>query len=485
MLGDQIASELESYLDLQPFQREWLRESFEPGIAISAMSVARGNGKTALLGALAGLTLKPESVLFREGLETLVIASSLEQGRILNGFSREVLNGPDYRHMDSSQRIQTVHVPTRTRLRVMSSDPRRVLGLSKFGLILLEEVGAWEPRNGAQMISAVESSVGKLPDQRILIIGTVAPSQPGSWWPEMLTSGSGNGVHVQVIEGDRKLAWDEFENVRRANPLMAVSKPLETAIRRELKAARLNPTKQRSFEAYRLNWHVATDSEMLCELPDWRDVEARPVPPRKGRAIIAVDCGEKRSWTGVVCLWENGRSECFACCGSIPNLEERTRQDGQPEGTYQRLQDEGSLIVDEGRKVARPEVLLDHILGQGIRPASILTDRFMHDRVSDWVRGRFPLHRRISRWSESTSDIADFRSMVQDGPLSIAVQSRKLALLSLACATVETDSSGNVRLIKKSKLRSRDDVAVSACLAAGAFARESRKQPRRRVRLAA
>ena len=227
MLGEKIAKELQSSLDIQEFQRDWLRESFKPGIAISALSMPRGNGKTALLASVASATLTPGSCLFREGLETLVIASSLEQGRILHGFTRTILDGKDYRHMDSAQRIQTLHVPSRTRLRVMSSDPRRVLGLSRFNMIILEEPGAWEPRNGAQMISAVESSIGKLPDQRVMICGTVAPSEPGSWWPSMLEAGSGDGVHVTILQGDRKRPWDEWANIVSTNPLMDVNPPLE------------------------------------------------------------------------------------------------------------------------------------------------------------------------------------------------------------------------------------------------------------------
>ena len=75
---------------------------------------------------------------------------------------------------------------------------------------------------------------------------------------------------------------------------------------------------------------------------------------------------------------------------------------------------------------------------------------------------------RVWQWSSASEDIRNLRRMAADGPLSVEVGSRDLIAVSLAAAKVINDSSGNVRLIKRSSHNeARDDVAVSITLAAG------------------
>lgn len=485
MLGDQVVKELSDRLDLQPFQRDWLLATFNnPEIAISALSMPRGNGKTRLCAEIAALAMTENSCLWRENIETVVVASSLEQARILHGFAVKALGSSDYKHLDSGQRIASVHIGTGTRLRVMSSDPKRALGLSQWGLIICEEAAAWEARNGALMWSAIKTSQGKLEDQRILLCGTLAPAPENSWWPDLVGSGSTEGTHISVLQGDPKKPFDDWPNIEQCNPLMTANPALGKAIRRELEDARRNPTERRQFQAFRLNQHLDVSSEMLIQLDEWREVEKRPVPERRGRCIVGFDVGESRSWSAAWLVWENGRSECYALTGGVPDLATKGRQDSQPGGLYEELAASGSLLIDQGRKSARMEVLIDHLLASGVKVASLWADRFLFERLQDHVRGRFPVHKRVLQWSTATDDICDFRDLARDGKLSIAPESRKLAVLSLGSACVQSDTSGNSKLVKRSKTRSRDDIAVAGALACGAYMRESRR-PRRRIRLAA
>ena len=81
------------------------------------------------------------------------------------------------------------------------------------------------------------------------------------------------------------------------------------------------------------------------------------MPDREGRPLVGVDVGAERSWSGAWCLWQNGRVEAYALCPGVPGLAERERQDAVPAGLYQRLADDGVLMVDEGRRMGRIEVL--------------------------------------------------------------------------------------------------------------------------------
>ena len=151
-------------------------------------------------------------------------------------------------------------------------------------------------------------------------------------------------------------------------------------------------------------------------------------------------------------------------------------------GLYRKLAADGVLIVDEDLRVSRPGTLIDHLLELGVRPEVIYCDRFMLGTLQDAVAGRWPIVPRVTRWSEATEDIAGFRKLVHDGPLSITSECRALARVGLSQATVASDDQGSVRITKKRHGRSRDDVAVAGALAAGALVRAMGKPVRRPLR---
>ena len=483
-----LASDINTWLrrrgfPLRPFQRDWISGAWHPTVDTAALSLPRGNGKTYLAAHLAAAGIQPDSPIFESGIETLSVSGSLEQSRVLTGFVKKAVEDEinDYRFLDSGQRLAVTHKPTGTKLRILSSDSKRAFGLSDFGVIYADEPGAWQERGGQLMRSALETSLGKRTGQRIFFLGTRAPASSGSWWPELLDGGSEEGTHVEVLTADPDEPWDTWETIKRVNPLITTHSPLRVRVMRERNKARRTPGKRKEFEAFRLNMSRDVTREVLLEHEDWLKLAAREVPPRKGRPILALDLGESRSWSAAFAIWRNGRCEVWALCPGVPNLEKREKADAVPKGLYTGLERAGVLLVDEGFRVARPEVLIAHVRDKGINPLGIIADRFLAEKLQDIVAGRWPVVFRRTRWSESTFDIAAFRQMALDGPLAIAEESRPLIRMALNQAVVITDGQGSSHLEKSRSRRSRDDVAVAAVLSAGALARELGK-PRRRWR---
>ena len=66
---------------LFPWERRFLRGAFEQDVSTAALSVARGNGKSTLLGAVAAATV--DGPLVQRRAETVVVASSFSQSRII------------------------------------------------------------------------------------------------------------------------------------------------------------------------------------------------------------------------------------------------------------------------------------------------------------------------------------------------------------------------------------------------------------------
>ena len=67
-------------LELQPWQRRFVRGAFAQGVDTAALSVGRGNGKTTLLAGAAASSLT--GPLAQSRGETVIVASSLTQARI-------------------------------------------------------------------------------------------------------------------------------------------------------------------------------------------------------------------------------------------------------------------------------------------------------------------------------------------------------------------------------------------------------------------
>ena len=157
------------------------------------------------------------------------------------------------------------------------------MGLENFSAIFADEPAAWESRNGAVMWDAIRTSLGKRPGQRLLLIGTRAPAEAGSWWPELLDAGSGPGVHVEVMAAPDEDAWDAWATIRRCNPMARVNPELRKVLLLERDQARRNSTQAPSFQAYRLNRLVGVSKSLLLPLVDWRAVLEREPPEREGQ----------------------------------------------------------------------------------------------------------------------------------------------------------------------------------------------------------
>ena len=133
-----------------PWQRKFVREGFAPGVQTAALSVARGNGKTALLSGIAAATLDGP-LMVRRG-ETVIVAASFEQARIafdhvLAFMSDKLHDRQRWRVWDTAQQARIECRATGARVRCVASDPRRAHGLAPV-LVLADEPAQWPESTG-------------------------------------------------------------------------------------------------------------------------------------------------------------------------------------------------------------------------------------------------------------------------------------------------------------------------------------------------
>ena len=464
-------------MKLRPFQTRFVKGAFRKGIDTAALSIPRGNGKSCLAGHLLSRCLTPGDPMHEAGKEYLLLAASLEQARITYGFIREALEATkQYSWIDSTTRVGVTHKATNTRLRVLSSKAKSAFGIVGCPLLVGDEPGAWESIGGQAMSDAIFTAQGKPGSNlRVVLIGTLAPSASG-FWHDLVDAGSNRTTYVQALKGDPK-KWDKWSEIRRCNPLTAISPQFRAKLLEERDAARRDTRLKARFLSYRLNVPTGDESSMLLTVEDFESMAKREVPPRIGKPLVALDLGGNRAWGAAVSLWSNGRIEARALAPGLPDISAQEDRDLVPRGTYARLCATGTLHIAEGLRVPKVSTLIEIISHAWGRPASIICDRFRLDELRD-SGVRCQVVPRVTRWSESSFDIRSLRSKVKDGPFAVAECSRSLLAASLAVAMVKNDDAGSVRLIKRgSNNTARDDVAAAMVLASGAFVRSAERTP--------
>ena len=255
-----------------PWQRKFVRRAFADGVQSAALSVARGNGKTALLSGIAAATLDGPLAVPRG--ETVIVASSFEQARIsyehiLAFMGDKLADKARWRVWDTAQQARIEDRRTGARVRCLGSDPRRAHGLAPV-LVLADEPAQWPPSTGERMVAALQTAAGKQPHSRFVALGT-RPADETHWFGKLL-AGAADYAQQHAARPDdprfQRRTW------ARANPSLPHMPDLLDAIRTEAKAAKRDPGLLAQLESLRLN--LGTDETAVATLLDpglWRTIE--------------------------------------------------------------------------------------------------------------------------------------------------------------------------------------------------------------------
>ena len=140
-----------------------------------ALSVARGNGKTCLVAAIACAILDPLHAE-AEATDAVIAASSFSQGlkpfrhvqRFLAAKGYDLHDRKVWRVQDPMNAAAIEYRRSRVTLACIESDPRRAHGAAP-SVLFADELAQWEPSKTAPMLAALRTGMGKdrgLPDDR-------------------------------------------------------------------------------------------------------------------------------------------------------------------------------------------------------------------------------------------------------------------------------------------------------------------------------
>ena len=459
-----------------PWERRFLRGVLAAGIQTAALSVGRGNGKSALVAAIASAVVDPEGPLHGPRTEVVCVGPSFEQSRII--FEDVLAFLEDRYDLDDRRRWRKANTANRAllewrgsgcRVRCIGSDPSTAHGLRPF-LVLADEPAQYDAAKADRMLAAIRTGLGKVPGSRLVALGT-RPATDGHWFARMLAGGAD---YAQVHAARANDPQFQRRTWKRANPSLDALPSLEEAIRAEAAAARVDEAALQSFRALRLNMGVPdAAAAVLLEAATWERAEALPAPETRSRDyVLGLDLGTSAAMSAAAAYFRSGELEAVACFPELPSLAERGLADGCGD-LYVRMARRGELF-QSGRRVSDVGALLREALDRWGRPVAVACDRWRVAELRQALEAvGFPIAAMVERgmgYRDGGQDVRDFRAAVLGDKVR---PSRSLLLrAALSEARVTSDPAGNAKLSKGAqggrRLRARDDAAAAAILAVSA-----------------
>ena len=202
-----------------PWERRFVRGAFAVS-GPAALSVARGNGKSALVAGIASAVVDPDGPLHGPRREAVAVASSFDQSRVIFedvlSFLRAKHDLGDrklWRVQDSANRATVEWRATGARVRCIGSDPAKAHGLRP-ALALLDEPAQWDATKQDRMVAAIRTGLGKVPGSRLIALGT-RPADAGHWFAKLLKGGAAYAQSHAARPDDPPFRLSTW---RRANP---------------------------------------------------------------------------------------------------------------------------------------------------------------------------------------------------------------------------------------------------------------------------
>lgn len=466
-------------LRLAPFQKQFVEGALADGVNVAALSIGRGNAKTALSSGLAVGALLGEFDN-QPRREIVLAARTRDQARIAWNFcvafarslSDDVVSRLEIRRQPRYE-IEFTGDGGGHVLRAIAADGKSALGLAPT-FVLMDERGHWATDSGNDLEHALLSGLGKR-GGRALIISTSAAddAHPFSQWLDT----DQLGVYRQEHRPAPGLPADDPESLKIANPGAehGVGASLEWLQAQARRAITRGGSTLTSFRLYNRNERISGESrDLLLTVDEWLACETDDLffAERKGSVVIGIDLGGSASMSAAAFYWpETGRLECLGWFPSKPGLLDRGQVDCVS-GRYVEMANRGELFTLGDATVpvaAWLSEVMRHVEGEPI--AALVMDRYKQSELGEAIDRagiRAPLVWRGFGFREGNEDCDRFKRACFDG----RVKSRPSLLLRSAFADAVTlrDPANNMKLAK-ARSTGRIDAASASVLAVAEGAR--------------
>jgi phage terminase large subunit-like protein len=471
--GDQIGKPMK----LEPFQRKFVLEIYDnPCVTHSAyLSIARKNGKTALIAAiLLAHLVGPEAV---QNSQIVSGAQSKEQAAVIFELARKmvdmspVLSGL-VRIQPSGKRL--VGLSKNVLFKALAAEGKTAHGLSPI-LAILDEVGQVVGPTD-KFVTAITSAQGAYQNPLLIAISTQAPTDADmfSTWIDAQRAAPDPRVVCHVYEAPADCQLDDRKAWAAANPALGKFRSIAD-VEKQVKAALAMPANEPEVRNLILNQRVEAVSPFVSASV-WKDNGAECGPIEKKRVWGGLDLSSVNDLTALELVTEDGgvHSEFWL---PIEGLAEKSRKDRVP---YDLWAKQGFLNTTPGRAIEY-EFVAEALRGVFDRcdVQKIAFDRALFEHLKQWlVKAGF-----------SDAELAKFEPYGQ-GTLSMTPALRELEvkllgkqlrhgnhpILEMCARNAKVVGDSGARKFDKKKARGRIDGMVALAMACGVMPQEQPKK---------
>lgn len=460
-------------LELLDFQEQFVRGVYgnlddlgRRRVRLAALSVARGNGKSAIL---AGLSLAHLLGPMQEPYgECYAAALDREQAGVLYRMTRAYIEAVPW--MAARVNIKDWHKEiideeSSSIWRALTSDARKAHGLAP-SFWVADEVAQWKSR---ELWDNLATGMGK----RAQALGVTISTQAADdlhFFSEMLDAEPDPTAYVQLHAAPDECALDDRDAWKAANPALGEFLNEDQFADAAARAMR-SPSFEPSFRLLQLNQRIAAEGRFI-EQADW-DANGDPFDPieLEGQACYGgLDLSSTRDLTAFS-LWfpDSGRLLTWHWVPS-DTIAERVERDRVP---YDRWADGGWMERTPGRatdRVAIARRLAD--VRQSYKVLGIAFDRWRFEDLGKLLSDEgidLPLVEFIPGFKSYAPACDAFERAVLDKRMQH--NGNPLLRWQAGNVIVETDPAGN-RKPTKAKSLDRIDGVVSAIMAVGLAERD-------------
>ncbi len=455
-------------LELLPFQEQFVRGIYEPLdddgkrlVRLAALSVARGNGKSAIL---AGLSLAHLLGPMKEPYgECYAAALDREQAGVLYSMTRAYIEATPW--MAARVNVKDWHKEiideeSQSRWRALTSDARKAHGLAP-SFWIADEVAQWRSR---ELWDNLATGMGKR-DQALGVTISTQAADDLHFFSEMLDAEPVPTIYTQLHCAPDDCALDDREAWAAANPALGVflnEAQFADAAGRAIRSPSFAP----SFRLLNLNQRIAAEGRFI-EQADW-DANGDPfdVADLEGkRCYGGLDLSSTRDLTALA-LWFPDEGKLLVWHW-VPRdtIGERVERDRVP---YDRWAAEGWIETTVGRatdRVAVARQLAD--IRQSYDVQGIAFDRWRFEDLGKLLSDEgidLPMVEFVPGFKSYAPAVDAFERALLEGRMQH--NGNPLLRWQAGNLIVEPDPAGN-RKPTKAKSLDRIDGLVSAIMACG------------------
>lgn len=464
-------------LKLAPFQKKFLRAIYDnPKVTSKAyLSIARKNGKTALIAAmLLAHLVGPEA---RQNSQIISGARSRDQAALVFNLALKMVQlSPALRQIvkpvPSAKHL--IGLPMNVEYRAIAAEGTTAHGLSPV-LAILDEVGQVKGPHDA-FVDAIVTSQGAHSDPLLVAISTQAAEDGDlfSIWLDDASRSNDPCIVSHVYEADAGCELTDQKEWRKANPALGKFRSLKDMTQLAKEAERM-PSAENTFRNLNLNQRVATVAPFVSK-DTWQRSGAEPAE-MFGPVTGGIDLSSRTDLTAMVLSAErDGKKHIWPFFWTPENgIRERSKKDRVPYDVWAR---EGYLRTTPGSTVDYEYVAKDiaEILST-VEVTVIAYDRWRMDLLKkefEAIGFSVPL----APFGQGYKDMSPALDALEADLLNSRLLHGKHPVLTMCAANaiVNKDAAGN-RKLDKQKATGRIDGMVALAMAVGANVEEQSPTP--------